>query len=217
MTRQGYSVSQFSPTADTESGFQRCLYNSVVILFPTYQVYVWIPGLATYLEMTNLNYVVQIYICITAVSVEVVGGIRQPKTWPPKNQKLKNIFWLFYIKLKISNEEKSSSTVCPVLVGKCLFLQNPEFGKHCLFWGQQICSFWCVLFSFCVIKTTWKIWLQVDKKYICLFLSPWQPSLEAQQLAARPWSPCSWADLSEPARPHIAYSWIGPPVDAHKN
>ena len=34
--------------------------------------------------------------------------------------------------------------------------------------------------------------------------SPWPASRKAQQLAARPWSPCPWAGLSEPARPHIA-------------
>ena len=34
--------------------------------------------------------------------------------------------------------------------------------------------------------------------------SPWPASRKAQQLAARPWSPCPWAGLSEPAPPHIA-------------
>ena len=29
-------------------------------------------------------------------------------------------------------------------------------------------------------------------------------SPKAQQLAARPWPPCPWAGLGEPARPHIA-------------
>ena len=34
--------------------------------------------------------------------------------------------------------------------------------------------------------------------------SSWPPSRKAQQFAARPWSPCSWSGLGEPARPHKA-------------
>ena len=33
--------------------------------------------------------------------------------------------------------------------------------------------------------------------------NPWPPSRKVQQLAARPWSPCLRAGLSEPDQPHI--------------